>query len=113
MFDVYSHVAFEAKKESVTFEPNLMDGFWSPYPYFGFLHAYAYPEVHVTLDKYDIVTPEKSTTIYNWLQHYDVEPMTNELAGAGFEVEALLGDVAEATFDPKASEFAIVAGTSE
>ena len=101
---MYSHVGFEARNESVTFEPNLMDGFWSPDPYFGFLHTYKYPEVHITLDKYDIVVTDWTATIYNWSQHYNVEAITNDPAAAGLRVEALLGDVAGSTFETRASE---------
>jgi SAM-dependent methyltransferase len=109
VFDVYSYSAFDARQEAVSYEANFMDGFWMPEEYFGFLHVHKYPDVHVVLDKYDIIGQSRSTVSYNWLQHYDVESLTSELLAAGLAVEMVLGDVAGAGFDPEASEFAMVA----
>lgn len=110
VFDVYSYRAFDARQEVASYESNLMDGFWLPEEYFGFLHVHKYAEDHVVLDKYDIVAESRSMVTYNWLQHYDVESLTSELSNAGLAVEAVLGDVAGSAYDPQGSEFAVVAG---
>jgi len=63
----------------------------------------------VTLDKYDIVTETGTSTYYNWLQCFDPPDLGSELEAAGLEIQELLGDVAGATYDALAPEFAVVA----
>jgi 2-polyprenyl-3-methyl-5-hydroxy-6-metoxy-1,4-benzoquinol methylase len=109
LLDVYSLSAFAAKQEQATYAPNLLDGFWSPAPYFGFLNTFKYAAEHVVLDKYTIVEEERVRVVYNWLQHFSVESVTAELDERGFVVDEVLGDVAGASWHPAAHEFAIVA----
>ena len=72
LFDVYSPSAFARRRETAVCEPNLLDGFWSPRPYYGFLNVFKYEAENVVLDKYTIVEAERTRTIYNWLQYFDV-----------------------------------------
>lgn len=68
VLDVYSHRAFERRSESSAFEKNLMNGFWSPNVYHGFLNVLKYEAEKVVLDKYTIIAPKKpggSITGYN------------------------------------------------
>jgi 2-polyprenyl-3-methyl-5-hydroxy-6-metoxy-1,4-benzoquinol methylase len=109
LFDVYSLLAFAAREENASYARDLMDGFWSPEPYFGFVSTFKYEAEKVVLDKYTIVEATRSRVIYNWLQHYDPETIRLEVEGRGLCVEEILGDVAGAPFDPEAHEFAIVA----
>ena len=109
LFDVCSMAALEARAESTAYAPSLMDGFWSPNPYFGFLNTFVYPDDGVTLDKYVIVEADQTRTFYNWLQHFNPERLASELGQAGLEIASVLGDVAGRPFDPQASEFAVVA----
>lgn len=112
LFDVCSLAALGARVESAEYAPSLMDGFWSPVPYFGFLNKFVYPEERVTLDKYEIVEADRTRTFYNWLQYFDPEAITAELDRAGLEAASVLGDVAGRPFEPSSSEFAIVARRS-
>ena len=42
LLDVYSLTAFEQREETTKFERNLLDGFWSPNKYYGFLNRFKY-----------------------------------------------------------------------
>ncbi|MEW5774120.1 MAG: methyltransferase domain-containing protein [Thermodesulfobacteriota bacterium] len=109
LLDVYSLRAFALREEHAAYAPNLLNGFWSPRPYYGFLNIFCYNADKVVLDKYTIVEPDRVRTVYNWLQHFDLPALEGELAASGWRVEEALGDVAGAEFDPEAPEFAVVA----
>ncbi len=109
LLDVYSLRAFEAREEQATYAPNLLSGFWSAAPYFGFLNTFKYPVEKVVLDKYTIVEEERVRVVYNWLQYFDVDTLKAEIEGGGLVVDEVLGDVAGANWNPAAEEFAIVA----
>ena len=108
VLDVYSLTAFEQREETSRCERNLLDGFWSPRPYFGFLNTFKYDQEKVVLDKYAIVEADRSRQVYNWLQYFSVEMLERELRSVGLEVEEVLGDVAGRPFDAQQSEFAVV-----
>ena len=55
LLDVYSVNAFEQREEAVSYQENLLNGFWSPEKYYGFLNTFKYEDVGVVLDKYTIV----------------------------------------------------------
>jgi SAM-dependent methyltransferase len=110
VFDVYSLVAFDAKRESARYAPMLQDGFWSPNPYFGFLNTFKYDTSKVSLDKYEIVEEHGASTYYNWLQHFDLPMLTAEVEASGLAPLQVLGDLAGAAYDPSAWEFAVVVG---
>jgi hypothetical protein len=63
----------------------------------------------VTLDKYTIIEKDRTRKIYNWLQHYDKESVTNEFAESGLKIEKYLANVAGDEFNADGDEFAIVA----
>ena len=109
LLDVGSLAAYAEREESVEFAPGLMDGFWSAEPYFGFLNTFKYDAEHVVLDKYTIVEARRTRTIFNWFQYFDREGLTQEFSAAGFEVEAILGDVAGADYEPGGAELAVIA----
>jgi len=108
VLDVYSLAAFEARQEGAEFGENLMDGFWSPDPYFGFMTSFKYDNEKVILDKYTIVERNRVREVYNWLQHFSLESLEREIRAAGLAVEEILGDVAGRPYDANASEFAVV-----
>ena len=85
LLDVYSLAAFAVRKESATCEIDLMDGFWSPHRYYGFLNTLMYDEEKVVLDKYTIVEEARTRTIYNWLQYFSPEALEHELSGCGLD----------------------------
>jgi cyclopropane fatty-acyl-phospholipid synthase-like methyltransferase len=108
LLDVYSVNAFQQREEAVAYEENLMNGFWSPAKYYGFLNTFKYDDVGVVLDKYTIVEAKRTRTIYNWLQYFSPGSLQSEIDEAGFTHQELYGNVAGAPFDESASEFAIV-----
>jgi len=109
LLDVYSLAAFARKKEEASYGRNLLDGFWSPDTYYGFLNTFTYPEEKVALDKYTIIGKERTRTVYNWFQYFSPADLEREFAAAGFAVQRLLADVAGRPFDPEAAEFAAIA----
>ena len=109
LLDVYSLAAFAERKESVTFQFNLMDGFWSPNDYFGFLNVFAYPGENLWLDKYTIVEQDRTRTFYNWFQCFDAETLKDEFAECGLAICQLFADVVGSPWNPEGEEFAVVA----
>lgn len=109
LLDVYSLNAFKQRDEAVSYEKNLLNGFWSPEKYYGFLSTFKYDDVCVVLDKYTIVESNQIRTIYNWLQYFSPESLQSEFEKAGFTQQEFYGNVAGAPFAESASEFAIVA----
>lgn len=108
LLDVYSVNAFEQREEAVSYEENLLNGFWSPEKYYGFLNNFKYDDVSVVLDKYTIVEAKRTRTIYNWLQYFSPGSLQSEFEKAGFTQQEFYGNVAGAPFAESASEFAIV-----
>jgi hypothetical protein len=53
--------------------------------------------------------PERTRVVHNWLAHLTVDEARAEFAAAGFAVVEVLGDVAGATFDTAAPEYALLA----
>ena len=109
LFDVYSLGAYEKREEASTYAPNLLDGFWSADPYFGFLNTFKYDAEKTVLDKYTIVEAGRTRVVYNWLQYFDRELLKKEVETSGLKVTEVLGDVSGAPFSPDADEYAIIA----
>ena len=109
LLDVYSVAAFAGCKELATCEIDLLDGFWSPHRYYGFLNTFTYDEEKVAVDKFTIVEEARTRTIYNWLQYFSPEALEQELNGGGLDVEKRYADVAGSTYNPEHTEFAVVA----
>ena len=109
LLDVHSLTAFGQREEAATYEANLLNGFWSPNKYFGFLNTFKYEEEKVILDKYTLVEPTRTRTVYNWLQHFTPETLGKELVEGGFAVEDFYSDVAGSSYNPETTEFAVVA----
>lgn len=109
LLDVYSLKAFEQREEAATYQRNLLDGFWSPDKYYGFLNTFKYEKEKVALDKYTIIEKSRRRTIYNWLQYFSQESLGTEFERSGFRIEGYYSDVAGTPFDPESAEFAIIA----
>jgi cyclopropane fatty-acyl-phospholipid synthase-like methyltransferase len=109
LLDVYTLAAFGQRVEAATYEANLLNGFWSPNKYYGFLNTFKYEEEKVVLDKYTLIEPSRIRTVYNWLQYFSPEALEKEFVKCGFTVENLYSDVAGSPFDPEATEIAVVA----
>lgn len=108
VLDVYSLKAFANKQEGLVCEKDQLNGFWSASPYFGFVASFKYDEEKVSLDKYTIVEKERQREIYNWLQYFTPESLEREAHAAGLIVDQVYGDVAGASYDADATEFAVV-----
>jgi len=113
LFDVYSLRSFHERVEQTSCAPNLLDGFWSNQPYFGFLNTFKYHAERVVLDKYTIVEEARTRVIYNWFQYYDAGSLERELGDAGFRVTERLGTVSGDPFDEHLHEFAVVAQAND
>jgi SAM-dependent methyltransferase len=109
LLDVYSLNAFEQKKETAQYEFNLLDGFWSPDSYYGFLNVFKYEAEKVTLDKYTIFEATRTYPVYNWLQYFTPESLEREFVNCGFTIEGFYSDVAGTAYNSKSNEFAVVA----
>lgn len=109
LLDVYSLYAFERCESKALCAENLLDGFWSPNKYYGFLNVFKYPQEQLALDKYTIVEAGRIRTVYNWLQYFSPDKLGKEFIARGFEIEALLGDVCGNPYNVNASEFALIA----
>ena len=108
LLDVYSLTAFGQREEAATYEANLLNGFWSPKKYYGFLNTFKYEKDKVVLDKYTLIEADRTRTVYNWLQYFSPEALEDEFVKCGFTVEKLYSDVAGLPFDPETTEIAIV-----
>ena len=82
---------------------------WSANRYYGFLNTFKYERQKVVVDKYTIVEPERTRTIYNWLQYFSPEALAREFAECGFTVDKFYADVAGTPFDAETGEFGAVA----
>lgn len=109
LLDVYSPRMFDAREENATYALNLLDGFWAPDDYFGFLNTFKYDDERVILDKYTIVERNRTRSVFNWLQCFTPSEIENEFAECGLQIIERWGDVAGSPYDPEKSEFAIVA----
>ena len=108
LLDVYSLNAFEEREEIARYETNILDGFWSPNKYYGFLNTFKYDMEKVILDKYTLIEADRNRTIYNWLQYFSPEALEKEFVDCGLIIEKVYSDVAGSPFDPKNKEFAVV-----
>jgi SAM-dependent methyltransferase len=109
LLDVYSLNAFDQREETAMYEVNLLNGFWSPKRYYGFLNTFKYDKEKVVLDKFTIVETARRRTVYNWLQYFSPETLEREFVECGFAVEKLYSDVAGSPFDSGSKEFAVIA----
>ena len=109
LFDVYSLEAFNKREEQSVYEIDLLNKFWSPDKYFGFLNVFKYEKEKVILDKYTIVEKEKTRLIYNWLQYFSVESLKKELEENNFKIHELYSDLTGSEFNSKNDEMGIIA----
>jgi 2-polyprenyl-3-methyl-5-hydroxy-6-metoxy-1,4-benzoquinol methylase len=109
LLDVYSLNSFNQKKESATYELNQLNRFWSPEDYYCFVNTFKYDKEKVTLDKYTIIEESRTRVVYNWLQYFSKGSLSEEFNKNGFKIESFYSNVAGESFDPEATEFALVA----
>ena len=110
LFDIPSLKAFEKREETTVYAENLMNNFWFPGKYHGFLHTFKYDKEKVILDKYTIIEASRTRVFYNWLQHFSREMIENELKIHGFSINDFFSDVAGSVYDPESEVLTVVAG---
>lgn len=110
LLDVYSMAAYASREESSIYERNQLGHFWCEEDYYCFVDIFKYDGNAVVLDKYSIF-PESggSETVYNWLQYFTPDSLSEELSEAGFEVKQIYRDFCGRTYSEQHSEFAIEA----
>ena len=74
----------------------------------GFLNTFKYEEEKVTLDKYTIIERTGTRVVYNWLQYFSPDSLTEELEASGIEVAKFYADVAGSPFHPESPDIAVV-----
>ncbi len=108
LLDVYTLKAYKTREEKSTYEVNLLNSFWSPKKYYGFLNIFKYEEQKVVLDKYTIVEEGRNRIVYNWLQYFSSESLKEELEKGRFIVQNLYSDVSGSPYDSRSEEMAVV-----
>jgi len=109
LLDVFSTARFAGLQETTRYEVFPEGGFWAGGPHHVFSRTFLYPEQHLALDKYTIITPDQTRVVYNWLAHFDPQGLEAELAAHGFTLLETLGSVAGDPHDPASGQFAVVA----
>jgi SAM-dependent methyltransferase len=109
LLDVHSFSHLISMNEGVTYSVNPVNNFWSSSGNFCFKNTFKYDTEKISLDKYTIIEKDRTRTIFNWLQHYNEESISNEFAGSGLRIDKYLANVAGDVFDPSADEFAVIA----
>lgn len=84
VFDVFPIGQSEQRQEGMSYGRRLMNGFWAPGDYFGFLTTYLYAEQNLALDRYLIVEPHRQWEVFNWFQYFEPEDICKELLENGF-----------------------------
>ena len=109
LFDVPSLAAFARKNEEAEYGENLMAGFWSAEPYYGFRHSFKYETHRLALDKYTIAEPARTWEVFNWAQYFDPESLAREVESAGLRIIETYADVAGSPYREEDDQFAVVA----
>lgn len=109
LLDVYSLTAFTGREEAAVYEKNMLGKFWSPDDYYCFLNTFKYDKEKVVLDKHTIVEKSRTRVVYNWLQYFSLDSISDEFEANGLQVEEYYSDVAGTEFDKNSVEFAVVA----
>jgi SAM-dependent methyltransferase len=96
LLDVFTHQAYDQRKEAAGQSFRLMDGFWAPGDYWGFMNTFKYEEAKVVLDKYTIIEPHQTRCVYNWLQYFSLTALAEEFEQCGLRIVEQYADVAGA-----------------
>ena len=107
--DVCSMRLFETTKETHRTEKYPDGGFWSPKPHYVRVYIFKYPRERLLLHKYRVIEPGRTRDIYNWIQCFDHESISNEFDAAGFEITDRFSNVAGDQWTLDGNEIAVVA----
>jgi SAM-dependent methyltransferase len=109
VLDVHSLPRLATIVPGTSVSPAPAGGFWAPGPYVEVRSVFVYEDRSLVLARHDIVEPDRHWTVLDWAQHFDPSALTAELETAGLRVEAILGDVAGASYEPSGETLAVVA----
>lgn len=109
VFDADHTPGFASRHPQSVFGQDLMDGFWSANPYFGFLNTYRYEQQRVALDRYEIIEEKHTRTFCNWTRYFTPGELVSELKAGGFCQIDIMGDLAGNPFDRDSPVFGVVA----
>lgn len=109
LLDVCSLEGYKKVSTEAKYEKNMLNGFWSKDPYYGFLNIDKYDKEKITLDKYTIVKNDTIDRVYYWVQYYDQAALSKEFAQSGFKINEYYSDVAGTPWSENSDEFAVVA----
>jgi len=108
LLDACRPAVFPGQEERAAYRKNLLDRFWPPNPYCGFLNTFKYPGATVALGQYAIVEPNGIRSFCDWLQYYSPGDPEAPASGFGLTIREMRSDVAGARYDPGPGEFAVV-----
>ena len=109
MFDAHGLADFEKFTERDVIESQLMNGFWSPSEYVGFMKSFKYYDEKVSLERYLIVEPGGWREVFNWLQYFSRDSIERELQRAGFTIMVFAGSLKGDAVTGADSSFGIIA----
>ncbi len=96
--DVFTATRFAKQSESLSLAKNAMNGFWSNNDYWCIQSSFKYQEDLVTLDKFVICAADKEWTVFNWLQHFTIEMLVQELDAHDLEIKQTFSDLRGTAF---------------
>ena len=109
VFDVFSTGMFDELSEETIFASRLMNGFWSAGDYAGFKTTHLYRDQAIGLDRYLIVTPDRTFQVYNWMQYYTPTSITEEVLTAGYSEVEIVDFATGGPWSGGATAFAVIA----
>lgn len=113
LLDVHTLALYRELEESADFAYRYMDGFWAAGDYYVFADTFKYDAEKVVLDKYTIIEPHRTRTVYNWLQYYTPVTLRAEFEEHDLRIEAQYANVAGDPWYEDAKEVAVIALKAE
>lgn len=104
--DVYTTSRFDKQSESLSLEKNAMNSFWSESDYWCIQSTFLYSDSLVTLDKYVLIEESKEWTVFNWLQHFNLEMLKGELEAHDLMIKKVYNNLCGEPFS-KGDEMAL------
>ncbi len=108
-FDVFTMAQLAGFQEQRSVDLLGPDNFWSASPCHLFSTVFLYEKERLFLSKHTVVEPQRIRSIYNWLQHFSLESITQELREHGFVLENAYGDVTGSPVTEDSLTLALVA----
>lgn len=112
VIDVAGMGLLKNKEEVTLIEDKLMGGVWASGEYVGIQKTFIYDDQNLVLDRYVIIEPNETWTVYNWFQHYTPQMIEYELQEAGFIVIEMVGDLTGSPLTPDGDLIGIIASTT-